>query len=101
MRFLLALLLLSFAPSAHAQPRQNLIEYITAAMNQDRAYTPAERAKLLDAIAGRFADYRLEVVHPDRPQGAQVVMRMIVEGTFDGTDPARIADVAFAAYQAI
>lgn len=86
---------------ASAQTRQNLLEYVSSAMSQDQAYSPDERAKLLDAIKTRFADYGLEVVHPDKPQGAQVVMRMIVEGTFDGTPPERIAEVAFAAYQAI
>jgi cell wall-associated NlpC family hydrolase len=86
---------------AAAQPRQNLLEYVSAAMSHDQAYSPDERAKLIDAIKTRFADYGLEVVHADKPQGAQVVMRMIVEGTFDGTAPERIADVAFAAYQAI
>ncbi len=86
---------------ASAQTRQNLLEYVSSAMSRDQAYSPEERAKLLDAIRTRFADYGLEVVHPDKPQGAQVVMRMIVEGTFDGTAPERIAEVAFAAYQAI
>ncbi len=100
MKLLLPLVLALSSPAA-AQPKQNLIEYVTAAVNQDKAYTPADRAKLLAAISDRFADYRFQVVHPDQPQGAQVVMRMIVEGTFDGTDPERIADVAFAAYQAI
>lgn len=97
----LAAAFLLWAVPARAQTRQNLIEYVGAAMAQDQAYTPAERAALLGAIRSRFADYGLAVVHPDRPQGAQVVMRMIVEGTFDGTAPDRIADVAFAAYQAI
>ncbi|MBI3551046.1 MAG: C40 family peptidase [Elusimicrobia bacterium] len=102
MRALLAAVLLVAASlPVWAQPRQNLIEYVTAAVNGDRAYTPQERAKLLSAISERFADYRFKAVPPGHPEAAQVVMRMIVEGTFDGTEPARIADVAFAAYQAI
>lgn len=98
----IALLLLLVVPAAAQAPaRQNLSEYVAAALTQDQAFSPAERSQLLSAIRTRFADYGNQVVRPDRPQGAQVVMRMIAEGTFDGTAPDRIADVAFAAYQAI
>ncbi len=100
-QFILSAILLIGALPAAAQQRQNLIEYISAAMQKDKAYSPAERAELLGAIRARFADYGLEIVHADKPEGAQVVMRMIVEGTFDGTDSRQIADVALAAYQAI
>jgi cell wall-associated NlpC family hydrolase len=95
---LLAGLLLS---PASAQGRLNVLETLSAALAEDRAYDAAERARLLDAIRERFADYGLEVVTPERRPAIPVVLSVITEGSFDEAPPARVADVAFAAYQAM
>ena len=41
------------------------------------------------------------MVKPEKPQDARTLLHVISEGILDGADPARIADVGFAAYRAI
>ncbi|MBI4677975.1 MAG: C40 family peptidase [Elusimicrobia bacterium] len=91
----------STAPAAAQAARQNVLEYLDAEVRKDPGITAMDRAALLSAIEGRFAAYALEVVRDRKLDGANVVLRMIVEGTFDNASPERIADVSFAAYQAI
>ncbi len=101
--FLFVLLIIgsnSVAP-ARAAGRQNLLEYVTAKLSADAALSPAEKTRLLAAIKDRFADYAATVVPANDTAAADVVMRMIVEGTFDETPPERIAEVSFEAFQAI
>ncbi len=102
MKNLLPLLLagLLAAPAA-AQSRRNVMETLTAALAQDKAYDSAERARLLGALRERFADYGLEVVNDQRAKAVTVVLHVITEGSFDEAPPDRVADVAFAAYQAM
>src|SRR5207245_2536348 len=52
-------------------------------------------------IEERFVNYGFNVVKPDRPEDAQTLMHVISEGLLDDAAPERIADVGFAAYQAI
>ena len=97
---ILPLLLLLALPAA-AQSRKNVLETLDAALQSDPGYEPAERAALLSAIKTRFADYGLQVVNPQRAKAIPVVLHILTEGAFDQTPPARTADVAFAAYQAM
>lgn len=96
--FLLAGLL---AAPAAAQGRRNVLETLGAALAQDKAYDAAERARLLGAIKDRFADYGLQVVDARRKAAIPVVLHVITEGSFDEAPPERVAEVAFAAYQAM
>ncbi len=95
-----ALAALLCAP-ARAADKPNLSEYLSARLSQDRGFTPAERQAVLSAIKRRFADYAFELVDPAHPQAADVVLRMIVEGSFDRQPPRRVAEVAFSAWQAM
>lgn len=101
--FLILSAWLGLAWLAHAQsaPKQNLAEYVQAALRRDGALPAAQQQAILEAIRQRFAAYAAVVVPPGRTEAADVVMRMIIEGTFDEAPPERIAEVAFAAYQAI
>ncbi len=101
MRLLPLGLALLLSGPAWAQPRRNLIEYLGDAMRQDQGFGPEEREAMIEAVRSRFADYGLQVVRKDAPEPALVVMRMIIEGHIDEAPAERIADVAFAAYQAI
>lgn len=101
MRTLTFVLALSLAAPAAAQTRQNLLETLGAELAKDRAYSPAERAALLAALRDRFADYGLQVVDARRRAGVPVVLHIITEGSFDQAAPERVADVAFAAWQAM
>lgn len=101
MRSLLALLLLSLTAAA-AEPRQNLTEYLEAALRQDAGFTPSQRDAVLAALRQNFADYANDVVSPGpKKDAAEVALRMIVEGSFDEVSPDRSAEVAFAAYKAV
>lgn len=89
------------AADAAAQARRNVMETLSAALAQDKAYDAAERERLLAALRDRFADYGLQVVDARRQAAIPVVLHVVTEGSFDETPPSRIADVAFAAYQAM
>lgn len=96
-----ALLTVICTATAQAAPRRNVLETLSAALASDSAYTPSERARLLDAIKTRFADYGFEVVDGRRTAAIPVLLDVITEGSFDQQPPERVADVAFAAYQAM
>jgi cell wall-associated NlpC family hydrolase len=102
MRKLLPLALVSLLlRPAYAQERRNVLETLSAALAEDRAYDAAERGRLLAAIQERFADYGLQVVTAERKPMIPVVLHVITEGSFDEAPAERVADVAFAAYQAM
>ena len=82
------------ASAALAAPRQNVLEYVHEKL---RGENPAVEA----AIKERFANYGFNVVKPDKPEDAQTLMHVVSEGLLDDAAPERIADVGFAAYQAI
>jgi len=102
MKPLLPLLIAGLLSSpAAAAPRRNVLETLTEALAGDKAYDAAERGRLLDAIKTRFADYGLQVVDERRQKAIPVVLHVITEGSFDEAPPERMAEVAFAAYQAM
>jgi cell wall-associated NlpC family hydrolase len=78
-----------------------VLEFVESALARDDGFTAAERASLLAALRDRFAGYGTTVVDPEKPDAAQVALRMIAEGKMDDLADERIADVAFAAYQAV
>ncbi len=78
-----------------------MLEFVESALAKDEGFTAAERTSLLAALRDRFAGYGTTVVDPEKPDGAQVALRMIGEGKMDDLSDERIADVAFAAYQAV
>ncbi|MBI5629492.1 MAG: C40 family peptidase [Elusimicrobia bacterium] len=98
---MLALIFCLWAPSLWAQGRQNVVEYLAAALEKDRGFSADERSEILEAVKERFASYALQVVPKDRPDAAQAALHMLVEGSLDAAPAERIAEVAFSAYQAI
>lgn len=97
-RSLLVALLLAL-PST-AAPRQNVLEHVHEKLAQDRALDASRRAALEAAIRQRFANYGFNVVRPGG-EDARTLLHVVSEGVLDGADPARIAEVGFAAYRAI
>jgi cell wall-associated NlpC family hydrolase len=95
------LVALALALPSVAAPRQSVLEYVRGELARDRGFTPAQRTELLDALRDRFANYGLNVVRPDKPQDVQTLLHVVAEGMFDHAPMDRIADVAFAAYQAV
>ncbi|MFA6004666.1 MAG: hypothetical protein WC881_11430, partial [Elusimicrobiota bacterium] len=94
-------LLLAAAVPAQAEPKQNLLEYVTANLRKDNGLPAPQQERIVAAIKDRFASYAYRVVPKNDTSAADVVLRMIIEGTFDETAPERIAEVAFSAYQAM
>lgn len=97
----LLLLLIFVVPPAAAQGRQNVLETLTAALASDKGYDDAGRAKILEAIKEHFADYGFQIVDARRQSAIHVVLHVITEGSFDEAPADRVAEVAFAAYQAV
>jgi cell wall-associated NlpC family hydrolase len=91
---------LLLALPALSAPRQNVLEVVQAELARDRGLGPAEREALLAALRERFANYGFNVAKPDDP-AVRSLMHVVAEGLFDETEPRRIADVAFTAYQAV
>lgn len=81
--------------------RENVVEYVHGQLARDASLSAQQRAALEQAIHDRFANYAFDVVRPEKPEDVRALMHMISEGTLDDASPERIADVAFAAYQAI
>jgi cell wall-associated NlpC family hydrolase len=81
--------------------RQNVLEYVHEKLARDRSVDPPRRAAIEAAIKARFANYGFTVVKPDKPEDARTLLHVISEGILDDADPERIAEVGFAAYQAI
>jgi cell wall-associated NlpC family hydrolase len=91
----------ALACAAHAAPRQNVIEYVHAQLAADTALAQPQRDALEQAIHDTFANYAFNIVKPSNPEDVRALMHMVAEGTLDDAAPERIAEVAFAAYQAI
>ena len=68
---------------------------------KDRSLDPARRQAIEAALRERFANYAFNVVKPENPADARTLLHVIAEGELDRADPARIAEVGFAAYRAI
>ena len=98
---ILVAMILLLASSASAAPRQNLLEFVHAQLAGDRALEPARREALEAAIRERFANYGFNIVKPEKPEDARTLLHVISEGVMDDAEPSRIAEVGFAAYQAI
>jgi cell wall-associated NlpC family hydrolase len=88
------------AGDAHAAPRRNVMEAVTTALRGDEGFTPEQRRQIAAAIRERFADYAVKVVRRDESD-VRVLLHMVAEGALDNVPPERIAEVAFAAYQAV
>jgi cell wall-associated NlpC family hydrolase len=78
-----------------------VLEYVHEKLLQERSLDAGSRAALEAALKARFANYGFNVVDPQKPQDAQTLLHVISEGLLDRADPARIAEVGFAAYRAI
>ena len=94
-------LALLVAPAVAAAPRQTVLEYVQAQLARDPGFTAEQREQLVAANRARFSNYAFNVVRPQAPQDVQTLMHVVAEGMFDEAPVDRIAEVAFAAYQAV
>jgi cell wall-associated NlpC family hydrolase len=91
------LVILCAAPGARAA-RQNVLEYVHEKLARE---DPAKRDAIEAAVKEKFQNYAFRVVNPQKPEDARTLMHVIAEGLLDEAPPERIAEVGFAAYQAI
>ncbi len=87
--------------SVSSAPRKNILEYVDDALASDRGLADDERRALSTALHTRFGAYATAVIDPQKLEGPKVVLHTIAEGEMDSLPPARVAEVAFAAFQAI
>lgn len=78
-----------------------MLEYVHEKLARDRSLDAPARQAIEAALKQRFANYGFNVVDPQKPEDAQTLLHVISEGVLDRADPARIAEVGFAAYRAI
>jgi cell wall-associated NlpC family hydrolase len=94
-------LALLITPAVVAAPRQTVIEYVQAQLARDPGFTAEQREQLIAVMRARFSNYAFNVVRPQAPDDVQALMHVVAEGMFDQAPMDRIAEVAFAAYQAV
>lgn len=96
--FWIGLLLTS---STGAGPRVSVIERIEAELEKDRAFSDLERKSYLRSFRRQLGAYAFDVMKAERAAGVEVVMRVVMEGSFEQVEVERTVAVAAAAYVAI
>lgn len=89
------------AHSLYAARPPLLIERIDEAIKSDRAFTEGQRAAYLDAFRQELAGYSGDILRGERAEGAEVLLRVVTEGSFDNADIDRTVAIASAAYIAV
>lgn len=89
------------ATAAQAAPKVSLIERIEADLAKDQAFSAKEREKYLAEFRQQLGAYAFDVLKGQRVQGAEVVMTIVMEGSFERVPVARTVGIAAGAYQAI
>lgn len=100
-RFVIVLFSLLWAQAAWAGPRVNLIEKLEAALNKDQALSAKERGAYLDEFRQQLGAYAFDIMKGERAKGVDVILTIIMEGSFDQLPAKRIVSVATGAYVAI
>lgn len=78
-----------------------LIERIEADLAKDKAFTPDERDRYAEEFRQQLAAYANDILKGDKAAGADVLMRIVMEGSFDGAPIERTVEIAATAYIAI
>jgi cell wall-associated NlpC family hydrolase len=96
--FLCSLLWVS---TAWAGPRATLIEKIEANLKKDQALSDKERQAYLDEFKQQLGAYAFDIMKGQKAKGVDVILNVIMEGSFDQLPVKRIVSVATGAYVAI
>ncbi len=90
------------APISHASGRAPfLIDYIESALASDQGFSQAERDSYLSAFRQELAGYSGDILRAERLEGADVLLRVVTEGSFDNAKIGRTVSIATAAYIAV
>ena len=87
--------------AAWAGPRATLIEKIEANLKQDQALSEKERQAYLDEFKQQLGAYAFDIMKGQKAKGVDVILNIIMEGSFDQLPVKRIVSVATGAYIAI
>jgi cell wall-associated NlpC family hydrolase len=96
--FLCSLLWVS---AAWAGPRATLIEKLEANLKKDQALSEKERQAYLDEFKQQLGAYAFDIMKGQKAKGVDVILNIIMEGSFDQLPVKRIVSVATGAYVAI
>ena len=96
--FLCSLLWVS---AAWAGPRATLIEKLEANLKKDQALSEKERQAYLEEFKQQLGAYAFDIMKGQKAKGVDVILIIIMEGSFDQLPVNRIVSVATGAYVAI
>jgi cell wall-associated NlpC family hydrolase len=100
-RFVLVLVSLFLSQAAWAGPKLTLIEKLEADLKKDQALSQKERQAYLDEFRQQLGAYAFDIMKGERAKGVDVILTVIMEGSFDQLPVERIVSVATGAYTAI
>ena len=100
-KFVIILVTLLWASAAGAGPKVNLIEKLEANLKKDQALSAKERGAYLDEFRQQLGAYAFDIMKGERAKGVDVILTIIMEGSFDQLPVKRIVSVATGAYVAI
>jgi len=87
---------------AHAARAQSLIEKVEASLASDGVFGPKETRRYLEGFRTELAGYAFDILRKKRnADGADVLLSVLAEGSFDGVPVERTVKVASAAYIAV
>jgi cell wall-associated NlpC family hydrolase len=94
-------IIMIFSNSLEAVRGVSLLERIDSALHADPAFTDEERTQYLDAFRQKLAAYGRDILKGGRERGAEVLLSILVEGSFDRAPVERTVDIASSAYIAV
>jgi cell wall-associated NlpC family hydrolase len=100
-RFAIILGSVLMVTAAWAGPRVTLIEKLEADLKKDPALSDQERQTYLDEFKQQLGAYAFDIMKGERAKGVEVILTIIMEGSFDQLPVNRIVSVATGAYVAI
>lgn len=100
-KFVIVICSLAWAQAAWAGPRVTLIEKLEADLKKDPALSEEERQEYLDEFKQQLGAYAFDIMKGERAKGVDVILAIVMEGSFDRLPPKRIVSVAAGAYVAI
>jgi cell wall-associated NlpC family hydrolase len=97
-----ALIVLATMPGDVSGARvPSLIEYIEDSLVSDGVFTEAQQQRYLGAFRQELAGYSRDILRDEREAAAEVLLRVVTEGSFDEADIERTVEIASEAYIAI
>jgi len=99
---ILMFMMLASPVGANAASAQSLIEKVEASLASDGVFGPKETRRYMEGFRAELAGYAFDILRSKRnSDGADVLLSVLAEGSFDGVPVERTVKVASAAYIAV